>query len=108
MHENNYSKREQDEWRNEVRELFADQNEKLEKYDKTISLLSKVASTNSGLIAGLQVGLEEQKKATKVLVDIKSFAGVTKWITYTVIGAGVLYSTVKGELLTKIITYLFK
>ncbi len=106
--ESAYSKREQDEWRNEVRELFADQNKKLEKYDHTISLLSKVSSTNSGLIVGLQKGLEEQKEATQVITDIKSFAGITKWITYFIIGAGALYSAVKGEVFIRVVNFLFK
>lgn len=109
--ESPYSKREQDDWRNEVRKLFDDQNKKLEKYDSTIALLSRVSTTNSGMIIKIQDDLREEKKATKLITDIVSFWKVTKWFVYAVVGLGSLYSALKVISLgaiAKLLVYLFK
>lgn len=97
-----YTKREQDEWRSEIRdqfnrieEHFKERQVAYEALMKSNADLAKIASHNSGQIVALWKAHEENKKANELIEDITRFWKVGKWFVYLVIGAGALFSAVK-------------
>ena len=93
--ESPYSKREQDEWRNEIRSALERIEESLIADDRTVAELTRITSHNSGQIKALWDSWERNQKATKLIEDISSFWKVGRWFVLFVIGAGALYAALK-------------
>lgn len=82
-----YTKREVDEWRNDVKEHLNVITDSLDDmkvsdtaYAKTVNELAKITSNNAGQIIAIWNALEADRKAVKLIEDIMATWKVTKWV----------------------------
>lgn len=95
MDESPYSKREQDEWRSEIRAQLTRIEDLSQSNAKTNAELARIASHNSGQIIALWKSMEEALEASKFLKDMHGFWNVTRWFIGFIVSVGVLFTALK-------------